>query len=148
MPGKKDYVSIGWNVPKQKQLVLCKLLQLYSAFRDKYSNIKIGFFKFCTLRPKWCVLPGSSQTHSVCVCSIQQNAVLLVDVIDWEYTYKELINKVVCDPDNNVCMMHCCESCPRSAALKKFLDDELSHLDKNSEFHFCQWQTTDHLLLK
>ena len=29
-----------------------------------------------------------------------------------------------------------------------FLDDELSHLDKNSEFHFCQWQTADHLLLK
>ena len=29
-------------------------------------------------------------------------------------------------------MMHCCESCPGSAALKKFLDDELSHLDMDS----------------
>ena len=39
MPGKKDYLSIGWNVHKQKQLVLCNLPELYSAFRDKYPNI-------------------------------------------------------------------------------------------------------------
>ena len=29
------------------------------------------------------------------------------------------------------------------AALKKFLDDELSHLDMDSEFHYCHWQTAD-----
>ena len=40
-------------------------------------------------------------------------------------------------------MMHRCESGPGSAALKKFQDDELSHLDMDSEFHYCQWQTTD-----
>ena len=74
---------------------------------------------------------------------MDQNAVLLVDVIDWEYIYKDLIKKVVCDPDNKVCMMHRFESCLVSAALKKFLDDELSHLDMDSEFHYCQWQTTD-----
>ena len=34
------------------------------------------------------------------------------------------------------------ESYPGSAALKKFLDDDLSHLDMDSEYH-CQWQTTD-----
>ena len=124
-------------------MVRCNLSELYSAFRDKYPNIKIGFSKFCTLRPKWCVLVGSWATHSVCVCNTHQNAVLLVDAIDWEYTYKDLIKKVVCDPDNKVCMMHRFESCLVSAALKKFLDDELSHLDMDSEFHYCQWQTTD-----
>ena len=40
-------------------------------------------------------------------------------------------------------MMLRCESCLGSAALKKFLDDELSHLDMDYEFHYCQWQTTD-----
>ena len=50
MPGKKDYLSIGRNVHKQKRLVLCDLSELYSAFRDKYPNIKIGFSKFFTLR--------------------------------------------------------------------------------------------------
>ena len=69
---KKGYVSTGQNVHKQKGLVLCNLSEPYSAFRDKYLNIKIRFSKFCTLRPKWCVLTGSS--------------VLVVDVIDWKYT--------------------------------------------------------------
>ena len=135
MPGKKDYVSVGQNVHKQKQLVLCNLSELYSAFRDKYPNVKIGFFKFCTLRPKWYVLAGSSSTHYVCECSTHQNVVLLVDAIDREYTYKDLTKKVVCDPNNKVRMMHRCESCPGSAVLKKFLDDELSNLNMDSEFH-------------
>ena len=52
IPEKKDYVSIGRNVHKQKRLILCNLSELYSALRDKYRNIKIGFSKFCTLRPK------------------------------------------------------------------------------------------------
>ena len=39
--------------------------------------------------------------------------------------------------------MHRCDSCPGSGALKKFLDDELGHLDMDSEFHYCQWQTKD-----
>ena len=39
-------------------------------------------------------------------------------------------------------MMHCCDSCPGSAVLRKFADDELSNMDVDSEFHYCQWQTT------
>ena len=132
---------------KQKLLVLCNLSGLYSAFRDKYPNIKIRLSKFCTPIPKWCVLAWSSGTHSFCVCSTHQNAVLLVDAIDWECTYKYPIKKVVCDPDSKLCMMHHCESCPGSAALKKFLDDELSHLDVDSEIHYCQWQKTDRAAL-
>ena len=83
--------------------------------------------------------------HSFClrICSTHQNGVLLVDAIDWEYTYKDLIKKVVCDPDNKVGMTHRCESRPESAALKKVLDDELNHLEMDSELHYCQWQTTD-----
>ena len=34
-------------------------------------------------------------THSVCDCSTHQNAVLLVDAIDWECTYKDQIEKAV-----------------------------------------------------
>ena len=147
MPGKKNYVSIGRKEHKQKRLVLCNLSELYTSFKDKYPNLKIGFSKFCTLRPKWCVLAGPSGTHSVCVCSIHQNAILLVDAVNWECTYKDLIEKVVCDSDNKICMMHRCESCPGSAALKKFLDQELSHLDMDSEFHYSQWQTTDRAAL-
>ena len=93
MPGKKDYVSIAKGVHKQKRLVLCNLKEMYAAFKEKYLNVKLGFSKFCTFRPKWCVLAGSSGTHSVCVCSIHQNAILLVDAINWDITYKDLILK-------------------------------------------------------
>ena len=61
--------------------------------QGKISNVKLGFSKFCTFRPKWCVLAGSSGTHSVCVCSIHQNAILLVDAINWDIRYKDLIQK-------------------------------------------------------
>ena len=100
MPGKKDCVSVGNGKHEQKRLVLCNLSEMHAAFKEKYPNVKVGFSKFCSLRPKWCVLAGSSGTHSVCVCSIHQNAILLVDAIDWDYTYKDLIQKVVCDPEN------------------------------------------------
>ena len=142
MPGKKDCVSVG-GTQYQKRLVLCNLSELYAAFKEAHPNVKIGFSKFCSLRPKWCVLAGASGTHSVCVCSMHQNAVLLTDAVDWDFTYKDLMEKVVCDVESRVCMMHRCESCPGSEALEKFLDDELRHLDMDSEFHYCQWQTTD-----
>ena len=81
---------------------------MYAAFKEKYPNVKLGFSKFCTFRPKWCVLAGSSGTHSVCVYSIHQNAILLVDAINWDIKYKELISKIVCDYTRKACMMHRC----------------------------------------
>ena len=63
---------------------------------------------FVTLRPKWSVIPCSSGTHFVCVRTIHQNTILFVDALNWEVTYKDLVNKVVCDPLNRECMMHCC----------------------------------------
>ena len=63
----------------------------YTAFKEKHPNVNIGFSKFCALRPKWCVLASSKMTHSVCVCSADQNIVLLVDALDWLVTYKDMI---------------------------------------------------------
>ena len=78
MPGKKDYVSVAKNVHKQQRLLLCNLKELYSAFKERYPDAKVGFSKFCSLRPKSCISVGSSGTHSVCVCTSHQNAQLLV----------------------------------------------------------------------
>ena len=54
-------------------------------FKEKHPLVKIGFSKFCSLRPKWCVIAGSSGTHSVCVCTIHQNTILLVDALRWTH---------------------------------------------------------------
>jgi hypothetical protein len=57
--------------------VLCNLKEAYTNFKEKYPNLEVGFSKFSELRPKQCVLAGSSGTHSVCVCTTHQNMKLM-----------------------------------------------------------------------
>ena len=74
----KEYIIKNFATCKS----LCNLKELYTAFKEKHSNVNIRSSKFCALRPKWCVLAGSKMTHSVCVCCPHQNVVLLVDAMD------------------------------------------------------------------
>ena len=82
-------------------------------------------------------------THSVCVCSAHQNVVLLVDAMDWDLTYKDLIKKIVCNTESNKYIMHRCESCPGTATLKEFLDQDFNEHEDDEKFNYCQWDTTD-----
>ena len=143
MPGKKDYVSVARNQHRQKRLLLVNLHELYVAFKKDYRNEKIGFSKFCSLRPKWCIIVGSSGTHSVCVCTYHQNAKLLVSAIKWQKKYKALMNIIVCNVDDRECMVHRCSNCPGTKALRLFLKKELEGMDPEEEFYFNQWQSTD-----
>ena len=80
MPGKRDFVSLKINDQKvhcQKRLVLNNLKELHKAFLEENMDMKIGFSSFALLRPKQCVLPGASGTHSVCVCTSHQNIKLM-----------------------------------------------------------------------
>ena len=42
----------------------------------------------------------------VCVCSAHQNVMLLVDAVDWDLTYKDLIKKIVYNSESIKCIMH------------------------------------------
>ena len=91
---KKGYVSKSKGVHKQKLCQLQKSLQLARiiyCFQTKTPKSKYWSHKNLHLRPKWCVLTGSKMTHSVCVCNTYQNIVLLVNVVDWDLTYKDLL---------------------------------------------------------
>ena len=83
----KEYINKNFATCKS----LCTLQEKYTAFKERHPNVNFGFSKFCALRHKWCVLAGSKMAHSVCVCSAHQNVVLLVDAMDKDLTYKELI---------------------------------------------------------
>ena len=100
--------------------------------------MKVGLSKFCTLHPKCCV----NATHSVCVCTTHQNSILQVNPLNWEVTYKDLVNKVVSDPSNFECMMYHCTNYPGTKALRKFLDGVLIDIDPYFQFHYSWWQTT------
>ena len=44
----------------RKKLVMCNLREAFALFKQRYPLLKIGFSKFCELRPKYCVLAGAS----------------------------------------------------------------------------------------
>ena len=114
----KEYIIKNFSTFKS----LCNVQELYTAFKEKHPNINIGFSRFCALRHKYCVLADSRMNHSVCVCSAHQNVVLLVDAMDWDLTYKDLIKNIVCKAESNKWIMYWCESCPGTATPKEFLD--------------------------
>ena len=110
-------------------------------------NVNIGFSKFCPLRPKWCALADSKMTHPVCASSAHQNVAFLVDAMDWDLTCKDLIKKIICNAQSNKGIMHWFESCPGTATLTEFLDQELNGYEDDEKFNYCQWDTTDRTIL-
>ena len=96
MSEKKDYVSVRKKVHKKRHGKSFCNFNLCAAFKENRPNKNIGSSKFCPLRPKWRFLAVSKMTHSVCICSTHQYVILLVDVIDWDLTYKDLIKLTLC----------------------------------------------------
>ena len=144
MPEKKDYGSVSKGVHNLK---LCNLQELYTDFKEKHPNVNIEFSKFCALRPKWFVLAGSKMVHYVFVSRAHENVVLLVNAMDWDFTYTDLIKKIVCNTESNRCIMYWCKSCSGTATLKEFLDQELNEREDDEKFNYCQWGTTDQAIL-
>ncbi|KAK2727367.1 hypothetical protein QYM36_008007 [Artemia franciscana] len=144
LPRAKDKVSIKKNIYMQKRLILSNLRELYSCFKCECPNWKIGFSKFCSIRPKWQVLAGSAGTHTVCVCSIHQNMKLLLEAVKIEESYKDLIKMLVCNVENSECMLHHCDNCLSDDALIEYLTAKLSEdYDLEEEIIISQWVNTD-----
>lgn len=144
-PGKKDCVSVKVDndvkIQKQKRLILLPLNELFTLFKQTYPNVKIGRSMFCVLRPKWCVLPGSSGTHSVCVCKYHQNVKLIIEGAKLNVSYRDLIEYLVCDMSKDSCMLDKCSECPGSEGLCQVLENEIDKLPE--EVVFKEWVHTD-----
>lgn len=125
LPGLKDRVRIAKDVYLQKRLLLCNLKELYALYKEKYPNDKVGFTKFCELRPKHCVLAGSRGTYSVCVCALNQNFKLLISACNTKFTFKDVISKITCDPDNRDCMFCTCSKYPDRDKVEEILNQLL-----------------------
>ena len=123
----KEYIIKTCNL--QKSL---KLARIKYCFQRKTPKIKYWVLKFLCL-----------ETQMVCfVCSAHQNVFLLVDAVDWESTYKDLMKKAVYNPESNKWIMHLCDSCLSTATLKEFLDQELNELEYDDKFDYCHWDIT------
>ncbi|CAB4061944.1 unnamed protein product [Lepeophtheirus salmonis] len=78
---------------------------------------------------------------------LHNKAKFLVDAMKLDYTYKNLMENLVCSTDNRMCMMHRYDSYPGSDALRELFDQELEDFNAYTEFHYSQWQTTDQATL-
>ena len=142
MPGKKDYVSIGRNIHKQKRFLLAILKELHAIFKSKYPARQIGFSKFCSLCSKWCVLPGLLGTHSVCECTHHQNMKLILAPLGVSHT--ELYEFLVCDINSKECMIYRCPNCPENTEmLESKLYELVGDYDDETVIEFNQWTSTD-----
>lgn len=148
-PGQKDYVLIRTEQGKihtQKRMLLVNLKELYIEFKKRYESIKVGFSKFCSLRPRWCVTVDSPGMHSVCVCEIHQNLKLMVAALPVPVTYKELMARLVCSLESRDCMIHRCENCPSKSNLTDYLEAvlETADMDPDDTKNFKQWSHDGH----
>ena len=57
MSGKKDFVSIGRNIHKQKRLLLANLKELHSIFKSKYCTVQIEFSSFAVYTQSGVLFP-------------------------------------------------------------------------------------------
>lgn len=152
MPGKKDFVSVKINGKRthvQKYLILNTLRESFVLFKERHPEHKVGFSKFCELRPKHCVLPGSAGTHAVCVCTTHQNAKLMMaqcklpELINNDIkTYKDLTRKMICDSPSDKCYFRECDKCPDMTDIKTLFEDSF---EENSieQVTYKKWMQVD-----
>lgn len=150
-PGMRDCVSYrenGERVSVQRRLIMMNLKEAYELFKAKYSECKIGFSKFATLRPLECVLASSaSGIHVTCVCVYHQNPKLIVDalknsgLIEREKSYRDLIQLILCADASDKCRMNECSECPGMEPLQSFLyaafDEKLIE-----KLNYNQWMSS------
>ena len=85
---------------------------------------------------------GWLRNDSVCLC-LQRSSKFFVASRCNGVIYKDLIKKIVCNPESNKCIINQCESCPGTATLKEFLHQELSKHEDDQRLNYCQRDTAD-----
>ena len=113
------YLELKTEFSIKKECISTKAINFFALSKNSIKHLKeyypentIGFSKFCSLRPKWCVSAGKAGTHSVCVCTIHQNVILLLLAAQIEESNKDLLKMAVCDDHNKDCMLQRCSLCP------------------------------------
>lgn len=155
LPGMKDVMSIkvdGERRAAQKRLILYTIKELYDMFQTSHPEMNISLSYFCHLRPKNVVLPGASGTHVVCVCTIHQNIILMVDSIsdllnsiqseDKPKTYQDFLKLIMCDDPDRDCYFSECEKCPDEANVSNYLINVLGEADI-STVEYAKWISVD-----
>ena len=155
LPGKKDVISVkidGKRKMEQKRLILYSLRELYNLFRKSHPNSKISFSFFCKLRPKEVVLPGASGTHIVCVCTIHQNIILMIEAIadllnsdgsdEKPKNYSDFMKMILCENPGRDCHLSTCDECPEEYVVSNYVIEILETAGITS-VEYAHWTSVD-----
>ncbi|CAF4159905.1 unnamed protein product [Rotaria magnacalcarata] len=132
--------------------------EVYAIFKAQNPEYKIGFSKFAELRPKQCILAGSSGTHAVCVCTLHQNTKLMMEGARFQYLtqnddvqlkhYRHVLSKLTCNPPCIECYFRQCKICKDSAEkLKDFLRNIFEDYVID-QIEYRKWTSTDRSTLE
>ena len=132
------------------RLILGNVKQIYTQFKQKYPEKKIGFSKFAVLRPKECGLAGASGTHQVCVCAVHvklmmTNAKMATLTRNKEVPllhYSHALAEIICNPPLPSCHLGSCSCCPGNEPSREMLEQHCSEAGID-EIDCKQWTTTD-----
>lgn len=164
--GKRQHVTVSCSILKifmfpdysntiskslQKRLLLGNLDELHSRFLKDFPEVRISLAKFRSLRPPQCILVGAKGTHNVCVCKTHQNVRLKIQAlkqeflknkIDFQETYHDWLEKIVCKNPQSECYLLECKKCPGTNLITREIKSIfIKHDIKKIEFH--QWTSTD-----
>ena len=130
MPRRKDCVSHNCRRSANRKgfFYACSLKEAYKHFKSLHPSIKVGFSTFESLRPKKCVVAGSSGTHSECVCTLHQNTKLmfigskLSTLSHKTFThYRNCLAAIMCNPPSRDRYINKCTQCPGTDKLHEQL---------------------------
>lgn len=144
-PGKRDVVSVkdkqkNTRLLVQKRIMLMTIGEALALFNKQYPLVKIKRSKFFDLRPQH-VLPVSNMPHNVCVCKYHANMDFLIKSIaglvkDFPHDGRALIDSLVCNQEDESCMLSACTNCndKDGQCLFGLIDDV--HLDNELTWKF------------
>ena len=139
-PGKKDYITIKTTEGKerkQKRHLVMNLREAFEMFKDS-AEFKIGFSKFCELRPPHVLLIGL-QDQNVCCCRYHENVSLLGQaahkcVDGFPTDAHDIVGLTICDVDTIRCIDREFDKCSTK------LDDYFVNYDLDAMVECYQWE--------
>ena len=120
---------------------------MHAEFLKLNPENSVSLSKFASLRPRECVLAGSSGMHNVCVCTIHENVQLMFDAahlksIDGLNSITDCLKLLTCADPSPDCHLRECKKCPDSGELREKLqvlfDEEMV-----DSVTFNQWESAD-----
>lgn len=141
-PGMKDEMVIwedGQKVKRRKYFLTMFLREAYAVFKASHDDFKIGFSKFCDLRPRNVLLLKDTPLDQ-CKCKIHENFRLLLKgaCIAYDNSWWET---QLCETED-LCSNHWlgeCISCNSENKLKQ----HLSGRDFSEQCTWYQWEEND-----